>query len=77
MTTKGILALSVFTICMGLSFIGVIDAAEAGLTISELDAPVIGAALATLSAASIGIVVGNRVIGRKKDDPDTPKTPES
>ena len=79
MTPKGVLALAVFVVCLGLSFVAVIDAGEPGHTLDAISTPTLGAVIATLAAASIGVVVGNRLLGVQRreaapdDDDDTPK----
>lgn len=53
--------------------VALVDATESGLVISDVEAPVIGGVFATLAAASIGVVVGNRLLGvqkRRKDEED-------
>ena len=61
-----ILALSVFTAVIMLGAVALVDATEAGLVVSDIEAPVIGGVFATLAAASIGVVVGNRLLGQQK-----------
>ena len=71
------LALSVFAAVILLGAVSLVDATEAGLVVSDVEAPVIGGVFATLAAASIGVVVGNRLLGtkntgKKEDKSDIP-----
>lgn len=79
MKSTDILAFSVFTAVLMLGAVSLVDATEAGLVVSDVEAPVIGGVFATLAAASIGVVVGNRLLGthRKKggDDEQRPQGP--
>ena len=66
-----ILAFSVFAAVILIGAVAIVDATEAGLVVSDVEAPVIGGVFATLAAASIGVVVGNRLLGvqrRRRDD---------
>ena len=68
-----VLALSVFAAVLMVGAVALVDATESGLVISDVEAPVIGGVFATLAAASIGVVVGNRLLGvqkRRKDEED-------
>ena len=61
-----------------LGAVALVDATEAGLVVSDVEAPVIGGVFATLAAASIGVVVGNRLLGqRMKEQPKDAPGPES
>ena len=84
MKSTDILAFSVFAAVILIGAVALVDATEAGLVVSDVEAPVIGGVFATLAAASIGVVVGNRLLGTKSkrddtdretqsDDDDTPK----
>ena len=76
MSVKGLLAVAVLIICLGLSFVAVIDAGEPGHTLDAVTTSTLGAVIATISAASIGVVVGNRLLGtsrrKQQDSDDTP-----
>jgi hypothetical protein len=84
MKSTDILAFSVFAAVIMIGAVALVDATEAGLVISDVEAPVIGGVFATLAAASIGVVVGNRLLGNRgkgrsddtPDDPDDPEDPE-
>ena len=71
MKATDILAFSVFAAVILIGAVAIVDATEAGLVVSDVEAPVIGGVFATLAAASIGVVVGNRLLGvqrRRRDD---------
>ena len=75
MKPTDILAFSVFAAVILIGAVALVDATEAGLVVSDVEAPVIGGVFATLAAASIGVVVGNRLLGtkntgKKADKPD-------
>ena len=72
MNSTDILAFSVFAAVILIGAVALVDATEAGLVVSDVEAPVIGGVFATLAAASIGVVVGNRLLGtqRKKGGGD-------
>ena len=73
MKAPEVLALSVFAAVLMVGAVALVDATESGLVISDVEAPVIGGVFATLAAASIGVVVGNRLLGvqkRRKDEED-------
>ena len=61
-----VLAFSVFAAVVLIGAVAIVDATEAGLVVSDVEAPVIGGVFATLAAASIGVVVGNRLLGVQK-----------
>ena len=74
MKPTDILAFAVFAAVIMIGAVALVDATEAGLVVSDVEAPVIGGVFATLAAASIGVVVGNRLLGvraRRQDDEDT------
>ena len=66
MKSTDILAFSVFAAVILIGAVALVDATEAGLVVSDVEAPVIGGVFATLAAASIGVVVGNRLLGTNK-----------
>ena len=66
MKSTDILAFSVFAAVILIGAVAIVDATEAGLVVSDVEAPVIGGVFATLAAASIGVVVGNRLLGVQK-----------
>ena len=74
MKSTDILAFAVFAAVIMIGAVALVDATEAGLVVSDVEAPVIGGVFATLAAASIGVVVGNRLLGvqrrRDKDSAD-------
>ena len=77
MKSTDILALSVFAAVILIGAVALVDATEAGLVVSDVEAPVIGGVFATLAAASIGVVVGNRLLGtRKNKDSEQPEAEE-
>ena len=74
MKPTDILAFAVFAAVIMIGAVALVDATEAGLVVSDVEAPVIGGVFATLAAASIGVVVGNRLLGvraRRREDEDT------
>ena len=73
MKPTDILAFAVFAAVIMIGAVALVDATEAGLVVSDVEAPVIGGVFATLAAASIGVVVGNRLLGvqKRRDDEDT------
>ena len=71
MKSTDILAFSVFAAVILIGAVALVDATEAGLVVSDVEAPVIGGVFATLAAASIGVVVGNRLLGTKSKRDDT------
>ena len=81
MKSTDILAFSVFAAVILIGAVALVDATEAGLVVSDVEAPVIGGVFATLAAASIGVVVGNRLLGtqRKKggDHEQRPQGPST
>ena len=77
MKSTDILACSVFAAVILIGAVALVDATEAGLVVSDVEAPVIGGVFATLAAASIGVVVGNRLLGtRKNKDSEQPEVEE-
>ena len=66
MKPTDILAFAVFAAVIMIGAVALVDATEAGLVVSDVEAPVIGGVFATLAAASIGVVVGNRLLGVQK-----------
>ena len=77
MKSTDILAFSVFAAVILIGAVALVDATEAGLVVSDVEAPVIGGVFATLAAASIGVVVGNRLLGtRKNQDSEQPEAEE-
>ena len=66
MKSTDILAFSVFAAVILIGAVALVDATEAGLVVSDVEAPVIGGVFATLAAASIGVVVGNRLLGTQR-----------
>ena len=70
MNATDILAFSVFTAVVMIGAVSLVDATEAGLVVSDVEAPVIGGVFATLAAASIGVVVGNRILGTRGKNKD-------
>ena len=77
MKSTDILAFSVFAAVILIGAVALVDATEAGLVVSDIEAPVIGGVFATLAAASIGVVVGNRLLGtRKNKDSEQPEVEE-
>ena len=66
MKPTDVLAFSVFAAVVLIGAVAIVDATEAGLVVSDVEAPVIGGVFATLAAASIGVVVGNRLLGVQK-----------
>ena len=77
MKSTDILAFSVFAAVILIGAVALVDATEAGLVVSDVEAPVIGGVFATLAAASIGVVVGNRLLGtRKNKDSEQPEAEE-
>ena len=77
MKSTDILAFSVFAAVILIGAVALVDATEAGLVVSDVEAPVIGGVFATLAAASIGVVVGNRLLGtRKNKDSEQPEVEE-
>ena len=78
MKSTDILAFSVFAAVILIGAVALVDATEAGLVVSDVEAPVIGGVFATLAAASIGVVVGNRLLGtqRKKGGDDDEQRPQ-
>ena len=77
MKSTDILAFSVFAAVVLIGAVAIVDATEAGLVVSDVEAPVIGGVFATLAAASIGVVVGNRLLGTKSKRDDTDREPQS
>ena len=80
MKSTDILAFSVFAAVIMIGAVALVDATEAGLVVSDVEAPVIGGVFATLAAASIGVVVGNRLLGNRgknkdKEQLDEPEDP--
>ena len=76
MKSTDILAFSVFAAVIMIGAVALVDATEAGLVVSDVEAPVIGGVFATLAAASIGVVVGNRLLGNRGKNKDSDDTPE-
>ena len=70
MKSTDILAFSVFAAVIMIGAVALVDATEAGLVVSDVEAPVIGGVFATLAAASIGVVVGNRLLGNRGKNKD-------
>ena len=70
MKPTDILAFSVFAAVIMIGAVALVDATEAGLVVSDVEAPVIGGVFATLAAASIGVVVGNRLLGNRGKNKD-------
>ena len=77
MKSTDILAFSVFAAVILIGAVALVDATEAGLVVSDVEAPVIGGVFATLAAASIGVVVGNRLLGTKSKRDDTDRESQS
>ena len=76
MKSTDILAFSVFAAVIMIGAVALVDATEAGLVVSDVEAPVIGGVFATLAAASIGVVVGNRLLGNRGKNKDSDDTPD-
>jgi hypothetical protein len=67
MPERVLLAVALLVLVNGLAIVAIIDATEPGHTLDAVSVGTIGAVVATLSAAAIGVVVGNKLLGTQRD----------
>lgn len=70
MTPRHILSIAALLFVLLLGIVGVIDATEPGHTLSAIEAPILGTALAGLAAGALGVAITNTYMKRKQGGDD-------
>ena len=71
MTPRHILSIAALIFVLLLGMVGVIDATEPGHTLSAIEAPILGTALAGLAAGGLGVVLTNKYLKRRQGGDDS------
>ena len=71
MTPRHILSIAALIFVLLLGVVGVIDATEPGHTLSAVEAPILGTALAGLAAGALGVVMTNAYLKRRQGGDDS------
>ena len=71
MTPRHILSIAALIFVLLLGMVGVIDATEPGHTLSAIEAPILGTALAGLAAGGLGVVLTNKYLKQRQGGDDS------
>ena len=76
MTPRHILSIAALLFVLLLGIVGVIDATEPGHTLSAIEAPILGTALAGLAAGALGVAITNTYMKRRQGGDDNELGPQ-